>query len=621
MCVVCHSLRPWSRDCAHAGLDGGVAPLEGAGASAGRASLSAAEIGARLLTDYWNIETPRSFDARAGDALTFDVGGLTSAGRGLARAALEEWGTVTGLRFREVEGGFRPDAVRTERGDASASTRTTAEIALNEAFEGRIGSGDRDWVRLDLPSAGTLRLVVEGAGAGALRSPGLALYDANGRALPIGIQHFADRAEVQFGLNGGGGVYYAQVLGHGGNTGGYRISAREPGAAGTADITFDDARPGAFADTAFTGSTIHSADINVGTEWLERHGTTVGSYAFQTYLHEIGHALGLGHPGDYEGDASFSRHAEFANDSWQTTVMSYFDQRDNPNVDADKAYAVTPMAGDLEAIRTLYGRAEIREGDTIYGHRSTAGGALDRVAKVSDGVAFTIVDTGGHDRIDLTRESGDQRVDLRPGASSDVFGHRGAMTIAEGTRIEAAWSGRGDDVLRGAGTADDLRGGSGKDRLYGGGGDDRLEGGRGDDLVKGGSGDDRLRGQEDDDKLKGGSGDDHIRGESGRDKVVGGDGHDRLEGGEGKDKLKGGDGADVFVFGRDFGRDKVKDFDGSEGDRIDLSDVSAIRSFRDLVEDHLRERGDKLVIRGGEDGAIKLGDLAIDELMSDHFLF
>ena len=33
--------------------------------------------------------------------------------------------------------------------------------------------------------------------------------------------------------------------------------------------------------------------------------------------------------------------------------MSYFSQSENPHVDADKAYAVTPMAGDLEAVRRL----------------------------------------------------------------------------------------------------------------------------------------------------------------------------------------------------------------------------------------------------------------------------
>jgi hypothetical protein len=32
---------------------------------------------------------------------------------------------------------------------------------------------------------------------------------------------------------------------------------------------------------------------------------TIDSYSFQTYVHEIGHALGLGHGGPYNGSASY----------------------------------------------------------------------------------------------------------------------------------------------------------------------------------------------------------------------------------------------------------------------------------------------------------------------------
>ena len=346
--------------------------------------------------------------------------------------------------------------------------------------------------------------------------------------------------------------------------------------------------------------------------------------------------------------------------------MSYFDQGDNPNVAASKAYVLTPMAGDVAAVQGLYGRPDVREGDTIYGHGSTAGGALDRIGRTDEAVTFTIVDTGGTDRLSFWRVSADQSIDLRPGRSSDVFGHRGSMTIEQDTVIEDAWTGPGDDAIRGNGADNDLRGGSGDDVIRGSSGDDELEGGRGRDRVLGGSGDDRLWGQEDDDTVKGGSGRDRLEGNSGRDKLVGGtgddelrggsgddrlyagdgddelrggsgedrlkggegrdrlkggNGRDYLEGGEGKDQLKGSDGADLFVFGRNFGRDTVRDFDGSEGDRMDLSGVSAIRSFGDLIEDHIRERGDRIVIRGGEDGAIKLKGVEVDDLLADHFLF
>ena len=57
------------------------------------------------------------------------------------------------------------------------------------------------------------------------------------------------------------------------------------------------------------------------------HG--LNTYAFQTYIHEIGHALGLGHPGNYNGEARYPNDAEFQNDSWAMSIMSYFGQTEN----------------------------------------------------------------------------------------------------------------------------------------------------------------------------------------------------------------------------------------------------------------------------------------------------
>jgi predicted Zn-dependent protease len=40
-----------------------------------------------------------------------------------------------------------------------------------------------------------------------------------------------------------------------------------------------------------------SATVSVAQSWLNANGTSLGSYSMQTYIHEIGHALGLGHAG------------------------------------------------------------------------------------------------------------------------------------------------------------------------------------------------------------------------------------------------------------------------------------------------------------------------------------
>ena len=242
------------------------------------------------------------------------------------------------------------------------------------------------------------------------------------------------------------------------------------------------------------------------------------------------------------------------------------------------------MVADIIAVRELYGDRPVRAGDTVYGEGSTAGGALDLVAASSRPLAFAIVDTGGRDRLDLRSQRDDQDVDLRPESVSDVFGHRGTMTIARGTIIEDARLGSGDDDVTGNGARnriwgaagdDRIDGGAGGDRLRGGSGADRLDGGAGPDDVRGNSGDDRLSGGGARDRVKGGSGDDRLAGGAGDDRLVGGKGADTLWGGDAswaestdargsgdRDALRGGAGADRLIGGS--GRDDLRGGDGDD---------------------------------------------------------
>lgn len=80
--------------------------------------------------------------------------------------------------------------------------------------------------------------------------------------------------------------------------------------------------------------------------------------------------------------------------------------------------------------------------------------------------------------------------------------------------------------------------------------------------------------------IKGEAGNDTLLGAGGSDNLSGGDGSDRLEGGIGADILTGGNGKDTFVFAavKDSlvpSRDTITDFDGNEGDRIDLTGIDA----------------------------------------------
>lgn len=393
-----------------------------------------------------------------------------------------------------------------------------------------------------------------------------------------------------------------------------------PNAASGADIVFDDNDSGAYSSTTSWSGLISSSFVNVGTEWLSTYGTGFNSYSYQTYIHEIGHALGLGHAGNYNGAADFNADSHYANDSWQTSIMSYFNQDDNTLVNASRATVVSAMMADIAAMQVLYGPANLRSGDTTYGEHSNAGGNYGLISNLLSGsargnIAFTIVDSGGIDLLDLGGDSANQRVSLANGAISSAYGLIGNIGIMQGTMIENLRAGAGSDVLSGNVLGNMIWGNGGHDRIYGDAGNDTLAGGAGRDSLHGGLGDDSFysdgldliveasgagrdtvfanagnitlganlenlvlranqaqngAGNELANVLQGNQSANVLRGFVGADRLNGAGGDDVLIGGMGADTLSGGAGEDAFVFAH--GRDLILDFQ-NDFDTIRIDDA------------------------------------------------
>jgi hypothetical protein len=254
-------------------------------------------------------------------------------------------------------------------------------------------------------------------------------------------------------------------------------------------------QPTAATDGTWSNGIISSEHVQISSSWVNNYGTGLNSYSFQTYLHEIGHALGLGHAGNYNMTADYAADALFANDSWGTSIMSYFSESDNSYFSQQgftEQFSLTPMVGDIIAVGQLYGLSTMtRTGDTTYGFNSNAGRDVYD-ANIIPNAAYTVFDSGGNDTLDYSGFSNNQLINLNAETFSNVGSGVGNVSIARGTVIENAIGGGGNDQLIGNDVANKLIGNGGNDTLLGGGGDDFLTGGSGTDTLTGGAGNDTF---------------------------------------------------------------------------------------------------------------------------------
>jgi serralysin len=218
-------------------------------------------------------------------------------------------------------------------------------------------------------------------------------------------------------------------------------------------------------------------DIYLANNASTNTSPTPGTYGYLTILHEIGHAIGLKHPGNYNatGGGGEPPYLSSTEDNYRYTLMSY---NRHPSLGLN-GLATGPALYDIAAAQYLYGaNTGTRIGD-------------DRYAFASNTVAVSqsIWDAAGTDTIDASGQASAVTIDLTPGAFSSIGPNGsgglavGNVSIATGVTIENAVGGSGNDILIGNSANNLLTGGAGDDTLTGGVGDDTIQGGGGTDTA------------------------------------------------------------------------------------------------------------------------------------------
>ena len=213
-------------------------------------------------------------------------------------------------------------------------------------------------------------------------------------------------------------------------------------------------------------------DVWITNRFSNYNNPLPGSHPYTTYIHEIGHAIGLKHPGNYNagGGGTPGPYLPSAEDSSQYTVMSYFNGPSFGSVEP-----ISPQLYDVATVQYLYGaNMSTRTGNDTYVFATTF-------------QAKTIWDAGGTDTFDASNQTSAVIINLAGGSFSSIAGTNN-IAIAFGASIEAAIGSNYNDTLRAGDQGGTLSGGGGNDTLIGAAGADRLTGGGGTDTLTGGAG-------------------------------------------------------------------------------------------------------------------------------------
>jgi len=204
-----------------------------------------------------------------------------------------------------------------------------------------------------------------------------------------------------------------------------------------------------------------------------------GTNAYSTLIHEIGHTLGLKHPGNYNATVPDSRNNDgpYLNgveDSELFSVMSYTAQ-------SQGLERINLAPYDDAALAYIYGARPVNTGDDIYTFTEASGHFMQ-----------TIYDDNGTDTLDASRLSTAVTLNLKnaaPGTLSSVgltpngLEAENNLSLGLNTIIENAIGGSGNDKLVGNSSNNSLSGNDGDDTLIGQMGTDSMSGGDGSDIF------------------------------------------------------------------------------------------------------------------------------------------
>ncbi|MFZ6658409.1 DUF4214 domain-containing protein [Undibacterium sp. TJN19] len=215
--------------------------------------------------------------------------------------------------------------------------------------------------------------------------------------------------------------------------------------------------------TAFTAG---SGDLFMSTTYMNV-SYEKGSEAYKILIHEIGHALGLNHPGNYNAGEPPSPEAgnylATSEDSSWISIMSYNPIAQNQQGEFFATY-------DMLALKYLYGSKAYHTGDDTYVYNDMDG----RTLKI-------INDTGGIDTIDVSRTTAAATINLTPGSLNSVG--RIANGDAALNNLSIAFDATIENII-GTAFSDKLTGNAANNLINGGGGDDVIDGGAGLDTAQ-----------------------------------------------------------------------------------------------------------------------------------------